>query len=436
MICWGSRKKAGFTLMELMVYIALLGGIVLIAGQAFSDSTRMRVRTQSMLQGNQIAGNLSILLKEDIAQMGAKSTKESNADRDSFYINSLVFMDTSQAVNDLSSYSITKNDGGTDLDKLTMRRLRYDDDGHYEAVEEVSWFVDNGTLKRSCTIIDSVAGKSRDECPPGEPTVVTIAEGINKFEVIAAEPGAKSDSSRIFPSVDTNETAFRLVPRYGADNLAYFTIDPDTGGSVVTLSGFASNYNFSIQEPNLSGKNSNQAFLADSNNLTGNWAELCHKITLDSNAEYELSFFMPFTNDGSRLFCPGRDYMAVGFRTANIDALTPIGLNDYVFYPPTNSGASERKRKFRFRSGKTIQNVCVAFTFASYSPIVSTGKIKFSKMELKKVESANYKFTGNNIDTKEKKNVKAMKLNISVGVNNENSILSLIIPVPSNGITD
>ena len=38
------KAKSGFTLMELMVYIGLLGLIVIIAGQAFSDSTRMRIR--------------------------------------------------------------------------------------------------------------------------------------------------------------------------------------------------------------------------------------------------------------------------------------------------------------------------------------------------------------------------------------------------------
>lgn len=50
------QRASGFTLIELMVYIALLGGIVLIAGQAFSDSTKMRVRTQSMLQASETAG--------------------------------------------------------------------------------------------------------------------------------------------------------------------------------------------------------------------------------------------------------------------------------------------------------------------------------------------------------------------------------------------
>ena len=44
-------RKSGFTLMELLVYIAIVGIVVIVAGQAFSNSTKMRVRTQSMHNG-------------------------------------------------------------------------------------------------------------------------------------------------------------------------------------------------------------------------------------------------------------------------------------------------------------------------------------------------------------------------------------------------
>ena len=58
--------------MELLVYMAILGVVVLVAGQALTDSTRVRVRTQNMLASSQNAENAASLLKEDIAQMGAK----------------------------------------------------------------------------------------------------------------------------------------------------------------------------------------------------------------------------------------------------------------------------------------------------------------------------------------------------------------------------
>ena len=435
---FGQRAKAGFTLIELMVYIALLGGIVLIAGQAFSDSTKMRVRTQSMLQANEIAGNTSTLLKEDFAQIGAKSSKEANSAKDSFYVDAIhdVFMhpdDGTEAKKDSSSFSIVNNHGGTDLDSIAFRRIRYDDDGHFVAVEEVSWFVTGNTLKRGCKTITGT--EDHDLCPNDEPNIVTIAEGITKFNIIAAEPGAKESTSRILPSTNASVSEFRLVPRYGLDNLAFLSISPTEGSSSVELSGFATNYDFNNQQVITDGKNANQVFLAEKSGNSGNWQSLCKVVALEENMEYEISFSMPYTEDGSRLFRPGRDYMSVGFRYKN-DATRPSEIRDFIFFPPTEAGASEGNRVFRFRSKSNIPGLCLAFTFASYSPSVASGKILLNNVVLKKVESANYTFSGNEIETTEKKNVKAMRVELSVGINNETNALSIVIPVPSNGTKD
>lgn len=432
------RNASGFTLIELMVYIALLGGIVLIAGQAFSDSTKMRVRTQSMLQANQNAGNVSSILKEDIAQLGAKSSQEltaADATMDAFSTDHMreVFMDPNNADNakkDSSSYHIGNNN---DLDTLILKRIRYDQDGHYVAVDSIFWYVDEGVLKRGCKTVTGT--EDADLCPSNQPNVVSMSDGIQKFNVIAAEPGATETTSRLLPEADTSKHEFRLVPRYGDYNLAYTNVDPINGGTTVSLSGFATNYNFENQEPILDGKNSNQVVFAPKNGNSGNWKALCKKVTIDANTEYEISFSMPYSSDASRLFCPGRDYMAVGFRRQS-DGTRPNEIADFTFYPPTHAGASEGKRKFRFRTNNKIEDVCLAFTFASYSPVVANGKISFSEIVLKKVESSNYTFSGNAIDPRDKKNVKALRIELAVGVRGETSNQVLVIPIPSNGTKD
>ena len=431
--------KAGFTLIELMVYIALLGGIVLIAGQAFSDSTKMRIRTQSMLQASQTAGNTSILIQEDFAQIGAKTSKEANAvaTRDSFYIDAIhdVFMnpdDADDSKKDSSSFTVVDDQGGARLDSVTFRRLRYDDDGHYEAVEEVTWFVSGGALKRGCK---TIKGNPETLCPSENYNVVTMAEGVQKFNVIAAEPSATELTARILPSSDTSIHEFRLVPRFGDENLSYTKVEPANGGTTVVLSDFATNYDYDTQQPVTDGRNSNQVFLAEANGNAGNWKSLCTQITLTPNTEYEISFSMPYNKDGSRLFCPGRDYMAVGFRYVN-DGARPSEISDFIFYPPTNSGPSEGNRVFRFRTKNTVEKVCMAFTFASYSPVVASGKISLSNIILKKVETAHNTFSGSAVDITEKKNVKALRVELAVGVRGESSVLSIDIPIPSNGIKD
>ena len=431
--------KAGFTLIELMVYIALLGGIVLIAGQAFSDSTKMRMRTQSMLQANQYAGNVGSILKEDITQLGAKSTQEVaavGATMDAFNIHD-VYIDAANedlTKRDSSSYNITNNHSGTDLDSLTFRRVRYDQDGHYVATEEISWFVEENELKRGCKTLAGTA--DNDLCQSGEkPSIVTMVEGIQRFNIIAAEPGATETTSRILPEAAATTNEFRLIPRYGDYNFAFTEVDPVNGGAKVTLSGFSTNYDFQNQQPITDGKNANQVFYAPKNDLSGTWSERCTPLTFEQNTEYEISFSMPINTDDSRLFSPDRDYMSVGFRRIN-DATRPSELIDFSFFPPTRAGASEGTRKFRFRTKNKVENVCMAFTFASYSPVVASGKISFSDIVLKKVESANYTFSGNEIDITEKKNVKALKVEFAIGVRGESSATTLIIPIPSNGLRD
>ena len=161
-------RKAGFTLIELLVYVAIVGIVVIVAGQAFSNSTKMRVRTQSMLKASEVAGNVASLFKTDAAQTGAKSSMESGSDfgGDVFSsVNDSVYMDPNNAdedKRDYSSFSVTTVDNFSDL---KMRRMRYDDDGHYVAVEEVNWFVDGGTLMRSCRTLDGT--EDADNCKRG-----------------------------------------------------------------------------------------------------------------------------------------------------------------------------------------------------------------------------------------------------------------------------
>ena len=198
-----SQASSGFTLIELMVYIALLGGIVLIAGQAFSDSTKMRVRTQSMLQANQNAGNVSSILKEDITQLGAKSSQEAaaaGASMDNFSTDHIhdVFIDPDNADNaqkDSSSYRIGNNGN---LDTLIYKRIRYDQDGHYVAVDSIFWYVDGSVLKRGCKTVSGA--EDIDLCPSSSASIVEMAEGVQRFNITAAEPGATESTSHILPS--------------------------------------------------------------------------------------------------------------------------------------------------------------------------------------------------------------------------------------------
>ena len=443
------NSKAGFTIIELMVYIALLGGIVLIAGQAFSNSTKMRVRTQSMLQASQTAGNVGTILKDDIAQLGAKSAKAIDSDVFDTTHKHSVYIDpenTDLTKRDSSSFDIRKGHDD-EQDTIIMLRLRYKDanadhPGAYEAVEKVTWLVDEDrVLKRACKCLEGV---STDECKSDSSSIVSIAENVDKFKLTPAKPCTTSTAVKILPSTSDTDNDFKLIPRYNEGIFEPLNTYPQDGGSTIKLSGFYVNYDLVTNQVYTSSQTKvNQVFLAPIGTDISSWSSQCKKVTLLPYIEYEISFSMPKpieTSDPSVMFCPGRDHMAVGFKYTDgtQKGESPANLNDFQFYPPTTDDPRDTGlRTMRFTTNDTIKDVCLGFTFAFFSPVASSGNIKITDLKLKMIPSSNYTFvSGYTPDPVDKKNIKAIKLELSISKNGEAGTETAFIPIPSNGPRD
>ena len=447
--------KGGFTLMELMVYIAVLGVVVLVAGQAFSNSTKFRVRTSNMIKAADISERTAAMFLEDVSQMGAKSYKEagdaSNPDR--IGRANAVYMAPSGSPADSSSFTLTKNADG---DNLVTNRVRFDENGYFESVEQVNWFKRGDVLYRTCKTVQLASGATAPEdCPSENSPEVVIADHVQTFEVIPAQPNIVGDASEsaeeksvVLPELTFGTTLreFRLVPRFnmasvGSDaEFIPLSFVPSDGGTSQELSGFVANYDMEAHAPITDGRKAHQVFVAKANTgilvADGNyWKTLCSKVTLDSATEYEISFRIPYSEDDSRLFCPGRDHAAVGFR--DLDGNVVEGLNDFLFYAPSTKNEPQR-RSFRFSVGHTIKDVCMAFTFSSYSPTTTGGKVTINELVLRKVASSNYNFIDEtyNPETADKQNVKAFKLHLVVNRGDETSEISQVVPTPSNGPRD
>ena len=447
-------SKRGFTLMELMVYIAIMGIVVIVAGQAFSNSAKSRIRTQSMLKASEVAENVATLFKQDVAQTGAKSSVETgsivggdnfSAIKSRVYMNPKSAGDPDDKVEDLSSFKITtQEDGNSDL---KVRRVRYDDNGHYKAVEEVRWFVVDDTLKRSCWTVDSDEGGvvDADNCSSTSAdgaVAVDIASGVSQFIVKPAKPGVTSGKEQVFPLCGETSCSseFRMVPRKDETDYVEPTIVHAADHKSVVLSGFKTNYDKNGNNENKDGQIKSQVLARINEDPIGSqWKNLCTKIPLEKDVEYELSFSIADggSTEKTRMFVPGRDYLAVGFRSTK-NGNKPPEVDDFLFYPPMESTGAG-KRTMRFSVGNEVKNVCIAFTFASYSPIAAEGNITISDLMLKKVGSSNYNFDYEgepNIPDSDMKNVKALRLDLVVKKNGEGGEVSLVVPIPSNGPTD
>ena len=95
----------------------------------------------------------------------------------------------------------------------------------------------------------------------------------------------------------------------------------------------------------------------------------------------------------------------------------------------------------RFSVPEAIANVCIAFTFATYSPAVSAGSITISDLKLRRVAGANYEFDKNkSLNIVDKKNVKALMLELQIarggkgGEVGETGDVTIVVPTPSNGL--
>lgn len=437
--------------MELVVYIAIMGIIVIVAGQAFSNSTKFRVRNQSMIEANEVAGNIASLIKDDIAQMGAKSAKQdvgTGENKDDKFsgkdTSSLVYIDVTKQ--DSSSFTLVNAENGSS--NLKFRRIHYDNAGKFVNVEEVNWFLDGDVLRRTC----SVVGKDGGKCADSSSGAVEIAKGVSQFSLMAGKPGVKEEDAQMFP---TTGDAFMLVPRFGETHYNFLSATPANSGKRSILSGFASNFDkvqnkVSDAKDNPENTELNQVFAASGYVAApafevGSWNKYCKQagnfFTFEPNMVYEISFevITPSADDQMGAFSPGQDYLSVGFRNEAGAKITGLE-EDFLFYPPITEATEAPKRAMRFSVGKKVTGACLVFTFASYSPTAPDGTITIQNLKLKQLATANYEFTAWNTEATEniaeKKNVKAFKLSLSVKVNGEEGVSEEIISVPSNGLRD
>ena len=81
----------------------------------------------------------------------------------------------------LFNYLYARSQGGKFILRLEdTDRTRYDENGYYQAIDSVHWYVEDGVLKRSCVVLEPATGFTlTDDELSIEPEIATFVSGDN-----------------------------------------------------------------------------------------------------------------------------------------------------------------------------------------------------------------------------------------------------------------
>jgi len=485
--------KHAFTLIELLVYMAIMSFIIIVAGRVFSDSTKMRVRSQNMIKNSEEVGRVSNLIKEDMSQMGVKAWGH-NANND-YTVRNIgttlqeIYWDKTNG--DVSSYALKhrKQSNNTFRDSIAFRKAAFDDNGLFLGIREIIWELRNDSLFRKCATIKSecpsnsanVCGsastdKDRTVCPEKtsakDADPVLIAKNIMNFKIIPGAP-EKDDN----PGDTLFGGTFKLLSRSPnpTDKVEEATVTNVTNSlnteAEATVSDFAQNLNSGTGD-----KLHNELYLAKSNK--NNFTE-CELLSFKKGETYSIEFKMPYSIPtsataeqlqqvlSSTQFVPTRDHLAIGLRKTSDWKTPPEGApKDILFYPAQSEFASELTRHLEFSVSKDIKaadNICMVIIIAYYPPVAtdkfnsSKGLLRFSNFKIFRNADKTFRFlkngeTGYHEDygteartppatkIKEKTNAKAFELTLEIENKGEKSGTyssegkGMVITTPNNGV--
>lgn len=412
-------SKAGFTLIELIVYSGLIGVIVIIAGEAFSNSTKFRVRTENMIKSASTASSLSALLSEDLAQMGSKTALGDGT----YHFYNEAYNDPAS---DSSSYVLNSA-----RDSITFKKVVNGTDGSALFLQEIGWYLHRGAIYRTCRTVTKLGEPDPPEdCPllSGDEAIspVLMAENIEEFSL---RPGRRLQDASSCPSTDFSEGCFKFGSVYSlasrsSTGITPVILRPIDGTTSISVSGFHSNFesasNYYSQIYLLNGTVDNPI-----------WGD-CSEFSFKSNITYGVSFSLQVESDVSnvnymRNFMAEYDHVSVGFRTKDGDAIP--GIQDHMVYPA--QGNTDSDRYFEFSFPTDVTGACLVFTFAFYSKYAADGSLAVSGISVFPRDEAGYDFDspGSNV-----RNHKAFRYRIVTKVGGESSVVEKFVPTPNNGI--
>lgn len=414
------NSKAGFTLIELIVYSGLIGVIVVIAGQAFSNSTKFRIRTENMIRSTSTANSLSTLLSEDLAQMGSKTALGDGA----YHFFNEAYNDPDS---DSSSYVLNAT-----RDNISFKRIYNGPDGKALYLQQIDWYLEEGAVYRKCRTLAKLTEEDPlAECPMVEGSgedvqPVLMAENISEFTL---RPGRRLQDASGCETTDFEEGCFKLGSVYSlasrsSSGITPLVVQKNSETQSIEIKGFYSNFDAATDYYS-------QVYLLNGSIENPVWGQ-CSEFTFRPNVTYGISFSLEVESDATNInymrnFMAEFDHISVGFRTNEGDPIE--GIEDHMVYPA--QGDVDTERYFEFSFPREVTNACLVFTFAFYSKYAADGALSISGLSVFPRDESGYDFDAPGID---KRNHKAFKYKLVTNVGGESTIIEKFVPTPNNGI--
>jgi len=412
-------SKQGFTLIELLVTIVISAIVVGIAGQAFLDATRLRIRTATLLESTTGTADVISYLEEDTRRIGAKaymipvSSVAAGSSSSSAGLTKLgaIYIDPTAASPDSSSFIPGYGVSGSNrLDSLTFRYGVYNTAGAITGYQEVLYAVNSShNLVRSVRAFKDLNLVDITPLPPDLIMATNVIGFKTRYGVYAQDTIVFGPMPLVDPPVDGKADLKQL-------------------GSVPVIAR--------ASESNIPEVTGFTAGTVDSFEVVKNAARVHLDIPLTQGATYRVKFGLGSNYIASTNFRNDSDLIAVSIRSnTNLSHLVD-GTSEYQFYSALDTVTLGRSFDF---SPLNADNATLVFRFKTRTNIAMSGasfRIDSVCVYRKTFngyswQDANY-FTGTN--AVKKNYVRALELSISVQTKNAVSSITRVIPLVNNGV--
>lgn len=336
------RRRHGFTLVELLVYIVIATIVVGIAGQAFVEAARSKLRTTGLLEASTVTSDVVDYLQEDIRRAGAKtwmlgSSSSGTSATSSATLPKLaaIYWDPDNvSLPDSSSFLGTSSGSGAHrLDELVFLAGVYGSDGKLESYEKIRYHVDNRVLWRTVVAQNMLSGSAITPLPGA----VRIAENVVGFKL---RYGKRAMHTAVLRRA-------LVEPCPGTEN---------SNEACLVQSGSSANLSASSGKPRVYGLPLGSMAAFEVKKTTSVDASF----TVRPGYTYRVEFGLQSNDSAAAYFRSDRDYIAVAVTPAGTPGTLLGGQQPVLFYSALNTDMVDRSFEFTANSSASA---ALAFRF-------------------------------------------------------------------------